>query len=462
MKHSWSICALCAVLVGIFGTSQYAQAFDLPARASSADYVFTPDKDFQAAVVMDVNTKKILFEYQKDRKWTAASLTKLVGALVFMDTQPAWDAIVAIKEIDEVGGGRLRVDDGSTMSIEDLMYSSITGSANNAATAFARLSGLGLAGFVQAMNAKARSLGCNDSIFTDPSGMDVGNTITATDLLKIATAAFNRERIQKPASTSEYKFTIRNTGEEKIIKNTNDLLLKPDNGLYVTGGKTGFLYESLHNLVYRVRPNRDGADRELMIVVLGAPSRADLFAHAEKLAKWTWSSYTWDAAQASALPVIAPQTASPAEPAVPSPQVLGMEDIKPDFPNGTLIKTAESPAVWYLWNNKKYILLDGVFLDLYFRGTPIQTVSTSVAESMPHVRPYTFDDGALLKYKGEPAVYVVYSGSLHPIVSGEVFESLGFSWNDIHEAPKFLLDQYTKGWLVTSGNSYVIAQAMSD
>ena len=431
-------CVLVGVFTLIIPSTTYAAS--LPARLKSPDFT-SPNQEYEAAIVMDVTTHKILYEYNADKPWTAASLTKLVGALTFIDRQPAWNAVVSIKEQDEVGGGRLRVEDGATMTIQDLMYASITGSANNAATAFARLSGLGLQGFVQAMNQKAKSLGCTNSVFTDPSGMDVGNTITARDLLKIASAAFSNQYIQRPASTAYYTFNILNTSEVKTIKSTDDLLLDPDNGLYVTGGKTGFLYESRNNFVYKVRKNKDASDSELMIVVLGAYTRSDLFSIAHKLADWSWDSYTWDSNIAASLP----QTTNPT-PIQPEPT----ETESTEFGNGTLIKTADSPSVWYIYNNKKYILLDGVFLDAYFPTSPILTVKQSIADSLPDARPYTFDDGILLKSKSNPTVYYMHNGYLRPIISANAFETQGFDWDDIYTTSQFVLDNYKLGSLVTA------------
>lgn len=422
LRFFWVFAAVSAVL------APFSACLAMPHRVALADFSHT-EKAFASAIVMDVNTKEILFEYNADKSWVPASLTKLVGALVFVERQPAWDAIVSLKEEDEVGGGRLRVDSGATMSIQDLMYSSIVGSANNAATAFARLSGLGWDNFVSAMNRKVRDLGLKNSYFEDASGMDVDNRTTAREMLTIATAAFNQSYIQKPASTSEYSFTIRNTGELKTVKNTNDLLLDPDNGLYVTGGKTGFLYESLHNLVYRVRPAKDDTKRELLIVVLGAPSRADLFVQAEALAKWSWQTYSWDG--------------------LPSADLAEAAAI----PNGTLIKKPDSPAVWYVWKGKKYVLLDGVFLDHYFPATPIKTVSPEIVEAFTSARPYTFDDGELLKSPISPVVYYVERGMLRPISTEAAFLSMGWKWSDIVTAPAWLLNTYSQGLAINTQNT---------
>ncbi|MBD3281407.1 hypothetical protein GF391_01545 [Candidatus Uhrbacteria bacterium] len=422
LRFFWSLAVFCVALAPL------AAHAAVPHRVALADFAHS-EKNFAAAIVMDINTKEILYEYNADKPWVPASLTKLVGALVFIERQPAWDAVVSLTEADEVGGGRLRVPDGATMTIQDLMYSSIVGSANNAATAFGRLSGLGMDGFVAAMNRKVRDLGCKNSYFEDLSGMDVDNRTTAREMLTIANAAFGRRQIQKPASTGEYTFIIRNSGEHKTVYNTNQLLTDADNGLYVTGGKTGFLYESLHNLVYRVRPEKDDMQRELLIVVLGAPSRADLFAEAELLAKWSWQTYSWEGSPSSALAEAA------------------------EIPNGTLIKKPDSPAVWYVWKGKKYVLLDGVFLDHYFPGVPIQTVTSEVAEAFTSARPYTFDNGELLKSPNNPIVYYVERGMLRPISSENAFLSMGWNWSDIVTAPAWLLNTYSQGLAINTQNT---------
>lgn len=253
------------------------------------------DGEFAAAVVMDSASHKILYAYRPDAPRSAASLTKLMGALVFLDRRPAWNAVVAITKADEVGGGRLRVAYGSTLTALDLLYSSITASANNAATAMARVSGLGMKGFVRAMNTKTASMGLKGTTFVDASGMDPDNITTAHDVALIALKAYNADPIRRSATTVQYGFRIRNTGQSKVIKNTNDLLVaKEYDDLYVTGGKTGFLYESMYNLAVRLRPTSDRtAERQLMVVVLGAPTRTSSFKSANSLAQWAWAAYKW-------------------------------------------------------------------------------------------------------------------------------------------------------------------------
>lgn len=264
-----------------------------PRRAVEvADYLPKADV-FASALVLDAKTKKVLFSFKPTKVWPAASLTKLTGAMVFLDRGLNWNQIISIKKQDEVGGGRLRVKPGATMSIKDVVYSSLIGSANNAATALVRISGLGMNNFVTAMNKKAAALGCANTVFYDASGMNENNMTTASDIAKIATAAFSKPELRKPASTAFYTFKVRNTGESHTIKNTDVLLVDENNGLYVTGGKTGYLEEARNNLVVRLRPSQKDVNRELLVVVFGAETKDALFDEAARLARWSWSAYDW-------------------------------------------------------------------------------------------------------------------------------------------------------------------------
>jgi len=295
--------ALCLLVTGVLASSLFINGANAATTSQSqviqprrvtniADY--RPKENvFASALVLDAKTKKVLFSFKPTQAWPAASLTKLTGALVFLDQGFDWNKIVSIKKQDEVGGGRLRVNSGATMSIKDVVYSSLIGSANNAATALARISGLGTKNFVAAMNSKVKALGCINTVFYDASGMNENNMTSASDVAKIATAAFNKSELRRPVATAFYTFKVRNTGESHTIKNTNALLVDETNGLYVTGGKTGYLEESKNNLVVRLRPSQKDVNRELLVVVFGAETKDSLFDVAASLARWSWSAYDW-------------------------------------------------------------------------------------------------------------------------------------------------------------------------
>lgn len=248
----------------------------------------------QAAVVMDAATGELIYIYHPDWQWPLASVTKLMSALVFVEQQPNWNATVAMSTSDEVGGGRLRVAADTQITKRDLLYCSLVGSANNTAMAMMRTSNLVPELFVARMNELGRQIGLSNTIFVDPSGMDVGNVSNALDVAKLGRYAFNQPTLQRVTQTSKYQFVVKSTGEVKTIKNTNKLLTD-DNSLYVVGGKTGYLDEAQNNLVVQMRPmyqpkNRKG---EIIVVVLGSKTKAQSFSDAKLLAQWAWRSHEW-------------------------------------------------------------------------------------------------------------------------------------------------------------------------
>lgn len=278
----------------VLAAPSFASAATLtPMLVPNAVLYSRADNEFASAIVVDAATGKRLYAYLPDLKWTGASLTKLMNAMVFLDLKPNWGKAVTLSSKDEVGGGRLRVNSGAKMTIQDLFYSSIVASANNTAMAMARVSGLSIANYVARMNAKAKALGMTHTTYTDPSGMDPKNVTTATDLAVLARKAFSTYMVHKASTTMSYSFPILNTNVVKKIASTNDLLTK-DPDVYVYGGKTGFLYESMYNLAVEMEPNpRTPNGHKVLVIVFGSPTRAASFASAKSLAQWAWKSFEW-------------------------------------------------------------------------------------------------------------------------------------------------------------------------
>ncbi len=254
--------------------------------------------EYVAAVVMTAGGKQVLYSYNPDLPHPAASLTKLANAQAFLTRNIAMTKRVSLLSKDEVGGGRLRVSSGASMTVQDMFYSSITASANNTAVALGRLSGLSAAAFLKLMNEQAKLDGATSTRFYDFAGMDPRNMTTARDMALIADKTFSTRAIQRAASTAKYSFTVQ-SGKSKIFKtitNTNHLLtVDPD--MWVIGGKTGYLEESKNNLVVRLRRLDEhgkpmlGAD--IIVVVFGSDTTNAMFATAKRLALWTWDTHAF-------------------------------------------------------------------------------------------------------------------------------------------------------------------------
>lgn len=263
----------------------------LPAGfAQAADFVPQPN-EFSSAVITR-SDGKVLYAFKPDAPHTAASLSKLVLALVMLDKKWNWSTVVKMSSADEVGGGRLRVAAGSKIVLADLWQSALGSSANNAAMAMARVAGPGINAFVSKMNAKAKAIGASSSKFYDPPGMNPKNTTTARDMALIARLAFKQPLISKAGQQGPYTFTLAGTSLTHTIKNTNEPLLS-DPDVYLQGGKTGYLPESMYNYATTLRPlNEDGTQdikKEVTVVVLGAPSTQGGMDSAKRLAEWAWA-----------------------------------------------------------------------------------------------------------------------------------------------------------------------------
>lgn len=232
-------------------------------------------------VVMDAETGEVLASQNPDEVHSIASMTKLMTVMVAHDAGLDPNLTVALGRNDEVGGGRLRVRYGTKLTVHELVASAIIGSANNAAHAIARATGLPDDEFVARMDAKAQTLGLTKTSFADPTGIDVPNVSTAREVALMARAAFADPWISEFAGLPAYE--VQTSAGVHPIKNTNKLMA--DGSIDVIAGKTGFIYEAGYTLVTRVR--RAG-QHDLIVAVMGCDTASQPFRDARILAEKGW------------------------------------------------------------------------------------------------------------------------------------------------------------------------------
>ncbi len=243
----------------------------------------------QAYFVQDVDTGQVLINKNQNQPWTPASLTKLVTALVVLDTKPNLNKAVTMTQADQAagacsdGGSCIKSKPGIKFTVDGLFHAALLPSANNAANALARSTGLSRAEFVARMNQKMAELGASGSThFNEPTGMDPTNQITAGDYAKVVTAAFSNIYLRQIAELTSYPLrSVNNYRYNQTIKNT-DKLLADSGGVTVLGAKTGYLgSESGYNFAALLK-NSDGD--ELAVVVLGEQHLYTAFDETELLA----------------------------------------------------------------------------------------------------------------------------------------------------------------------------------
>lgn len=226
-----------------------------------------PDLNVEAlsAIVMKESNGEIVYGKNVDMVLPIASLTKLVFAKVFLDLNPDFDRVVSYKQEDSeknhlyVTAGleaRLRnIEDGDTITVGDLFYSAIVGSANNVVETLVRTSGISRDQFILRMNEYARSLGAVNTTFVEPTGLSSDNVSSAREYAILARDIFADKRLKEISALPRYTAKTINSEKTFNIVNTNQLL--QTSTYSVTGSKTGYLHKSGFCLVTQVKNGSD-------------------------------------------------------------------------------------------------------------------------------------------------------------------------------------------------------------
>jgi len=221
----------------------------------------------ESAVVWDVDAQVINYEKNGYEQRPIASLTKLMTAMVALDYGIDWDKQMDIRQDEYLIGGKLMLYPRETVSMRDLMYASLLGSANNATLALVRGLEVPESEFIEAMNRKAIEMELEKTEFVEVTGLDPKNVSTAYEVARMAQAAFGSyPDIGKITSQKDYTFLVGESGREHTMRNTNKLISR--DGLKVSGSKTGYLYEAGYSLVVFSEEN----ELKKIAVVLGGPS----------------------------------------------------------------------------------------------------------------------------------------------------------------------------------------------
>ena len=202
-----------------------------------------------SAVAVDVDSGEVLLEQHADLVLPIASLTKVMTALVVLESGTNLDEYLTIKDWDQKTAknaySRIRID--SQARRKDLLRIALMSSENRASYNLASHHPGGHAAFVAAMNAKAESLGMTSTRFTDPTGLDTTNTSTAADLAKLLIAANNNQQLQEYSTTRQFTVNFRKPRYRLGYGNTNPLTGSSKWQVALT--KTGYLTEAGRCLV---------------------------------------------------------------------------------------------------------------------------------------------------------------------------------------------------------------------
>lgn len=262
----------------------YAEIMQDDAGAWNSAALDKPTIQSRSAVIFDRNSKQIIWGKQENLRVPMASTTKIMTAIILLESGKNLDETVTVdKKAASIGGSRLGLAAGDKITLNDLLYGLMLPSGNDAAVQIAITVGGSVQGFADMMNAKAKELGLKDTHFVTPHGLDnPEHYTTAYELALITDYALNIAKFREVVDTQTY--TVAINGYPTQINNTNELLGHLDG---VEGVKTGFTNNALRCLVtYDTRNNFN-----IITVVLGADTKKIRTEDSIDLIEYTYANY---------------------------------------------------------------------------------------------------------------------------------------------------------------------------
>ena len=227
-----------------------------------------PDITANSALMLDINSQKVLYQKNPTEKLPMASLTKIMTAIIALEN-PKPDDKYLVHSSDLVGEDSMGLDTGEILSRDELLYGLILHSGNDAAETLASNFKGGRVAFVKAMNDKAKSLGLKNTNFTNPTGLegDGKQYTTAYDLVVMTNFALsNFPTFDKIVATFDYTIPQTSTHKEYDLENETNLLTSYPG---VKGVKTGYTPEAGLCLVTYL----DYSGHQIIGVILGSGDR---------------------------------------------------------------------------------------------------------------------------------------------------------------------------------------------
>ena len=299
------IAALLSVPFQTFGNSAYADVrkadvvMGKTVEEQELSVAQCPSIDAERAILVDKNGT-VYFSRNGGEPAQIASITKVMTAIVAIENAPQSTYVAVSARAAYVGESSAGLQEGDVMDFESALKALLVPSGNDAAIAIAEtVGGIMMAAdpslgddamqvFIDAMNKKAQELGCEDTLYENPHGLDfdewAGNVhSTAADQAKVAKCAMSYELIRTIVGGGSTSIAVTRDGGREIIElETTDELL--DMYEYAIGVKTGLT--DLAGYCFMGAANKDG--RELYAVVLDSADEYQRFRDSKILFEWAY------------------------------------------------------------------------------------------------------------------------------------------------------------------------------
>ncbi len=252
----------------ILDISDSTKSYTLPFLKEDIEKIHVASRAF---VIYDPQARVVILGKNEKLRFSPASTAKIMTASLVLEEYDLRSVLVA-KDVREAKGSKMHLEEGESITVENLLYGMMLPSGNDAALVLAknylpagRQGNGGVGGFVQRMNEKAKELSLSNTKFYDPAGFEDENYTTAYDLARLAAYALKNPKFGEIVSAKNKIVTDTSGKITHELHNLNELL--GTNG--VNGVKTGFTGEAGGVLVSSVA--LDG--KNYIIVVLNSSDR---------------------------------------------------------------------------------------------------------------------------------------------------------------------------------------------
>ena len=237
----------------------------------------------KAAIVIDQTSGSILFSTSPDFQFFPASLTKLMTAMIALETFPL-DKVITINDESTAVGSSMKLQKGERITVQNLLKGLLIDSGNDAAFALANNYPTGYNGFVQKMNETAFTLHMDHTTYKNVSGVEqAGHLTTARDMATLTKEAMKQSFIRETVKTQTLTVSDVDGQFAHNLASTNQLLGKIEG---IEGVKTGWTDDAGQCLI--TQTTRNG--HTMITVILGSNDR---FGETERLINWSFANHSW-------------------------------------------------------------------------------------------------------------------------------------------------------------------------
>jgi len=280
---------ICTIFLWFFYPQKTVQKYQLEfydlnnVPVLKSNQFFLDDLTLSASSVyaIDLSSMTVLYEKDSQKSLYPASTSKMMTALVALDTFSLEEELTVGKEAT-VSGNKLSLKEGDLISVKDLLAALLIFSANDSAYVLANNDDLGADNFIKKMNEKALDLGLKQTHFVNPAGFDEdGQLSTARDLSIIARELLQHEQLKQLVATPYKQIIGQNWSYD--LYNSNQLLGQIQGVSGVKTGTTELAGEVLVTLI-----ERDG--HQILITLMNSQDR---YQDTSKLIAWILNNYEW-------------------------------------------------------------------------------------------------------------------------------------------------------------------------